>query len=122
MPNCMICKKPVTTGYVICGACAGEYVTLSYFIDRLAEDIVLDERIPTCGMCVIGDCSSQVNGVTCRNGIKTWLLNKVKEYAGSGGAVFCVSGQAARFRLRYSSGAAAVGTGVSASQTVCRWN
>lgn len=82
MPNCMICKKPVTTGYVVCGACAGEYVTLNYFIDRLAEDIVLDERIPTCGMCVIGDCSSQVSGVTCRNGIKTWLLNKVKEYAG----------------------------------------
>ena len=82
MPNCMICKKPATTGYVVCGACAGEYVTLNYFIDRLAEDLVLDEKVQMCSMCVIGGCEGQVSGMTCRNGVKTWLLNKVKAYAG----------------------------------------
>ena len=38
MPNCMICKEPVASGLVLCGACAGDYVALDYFIDRLAED------------------------------------------------------------------------------------
>lgn len=34
-----------------------------------------------CAACVIGGCESQVSGMTCRNGVKTWLLNKVKAYA-----------------------------------------
>ena len=42
---------------------------------------MLDEKIQMCSMCVIGGCESQVSGMTCRNGVKTWLLNKVKAYA-----------------------------------------
>lgn len=30
MPNCMICKEPVASGLVLCGACAGDYVALDY--------------------------------------------------------------------------------------------
>ena len=81
MPNCMICKEPVASGLVLCGACAGDYVALDYFIDRLAEDIVLSGGASMCGMCVIGGCDSQVSGMTCRNGVKTWLLNRKKQYA-----------------------------------------
>lgn len=42
---------------------------------------MLDEKIQMCRMCVIGGCEGQVSGMTCRNGVKTWLLNKVKAYA-----------------------------------------
>ena len=60
---------------------AGQDVALSYYIDRLAEDLVLDETTGLCSMCVVGGCESQVSGMTCRNGVKTWLLNKAKGYA-----------------------------------------
>lgn len=82
MVNCMICKKSVATGYVVCDNCAGEPLALSYFIDRLAEDVVLEGPGSTCDMCVVGGCSSPVSDMTCRNGVKTWLLNKAKAYAG----------------------------------------
>lgn len=81
MENGTIQKDTVPSGDVTCGVSTGEPVALSYFIDRLAEDLVLDEKIQMCSMCVIGGCESQVSGMTCRNGVKTWLLNKVKEYA-----------------------------------------
>lgn len=74
-------KDAVSSGDVMCGVSTGEPVALNYFIDRLAEDLVLDGTLQICGMCVIGGCESQVSGMTCRNGVKTWLLNKVKEYA-----------------------------------------
>lgn len=35
---------------------------LSTFIDRMAEEIVLNNDIPTCSMCAIGDCFQLVNG------------------------------------------------------------
>ena len=53
---------------------------LSTFIDRLAEEIVLDNDIFACSMCAIGDCSQQVSGMVCRNAVKAWLLTKAGEY------------------------------------------
>lgn len=82
MENGTIQKDTVSSGDMMCGVSTGEPVALSYFIDRLAEDLVLGEITGLCGMCVIGSCNSQVSGITCRNGVKTWLLNKVEEYAG----------------------------------------
>ena len=81
MENGTIQKDAVSSGDMMCGVSTGEPVALSYFIDRLAEDLVLDEKIQMCRMCVIGGCEGQVSGMTCRNGVKTWLLNKVKAYA-----------------------------------------
>lgn len=86
MPSCLICKEKVTSGFVVCGKCAHKLepftlpTDLAYFIDRLAENIVRDENIQTCHMCSIGSCSSQVSGLTCRNGVKAWLLSKAGEY------------------------------------------
>lgn len=80
MANCISCKKSVTDGHVLCSECAENRLALDYFIDRLAEDIVLDNQMDSCRICVIGECQSQVGGMTCRNGVKTWLINKVKEY------------------------------------------
>ncbi len=86
MASCMICKKEVTTGYVLCGCCVHKLepltlpTELAYFIDQLAEDIVLDENIRPCDMCSIGECMSQVSGLVCRNGVKAWLLSKADKY------------------------------------------
>ena len=92
MASCMFCKKDVTTGFVVCGDCARklEPFTLSHdlscFIDQLAEDLVRNENNCTCDMCSIVGCSAQVSGVTCKNGIKAWLLDKAGQFLPRSGA------------------------------------
>ena len=86
MANCLICKETVTSGYVLCRSCADNLrpytlpPELAYFIDQLAEEIVLNETIPTCRLCAIGGCPGQVSGATCRNAVKAWLLGRAKTY------------------------------------------
>lgn len=86
MPNCAICKKPVTSGIVLCGDCAkglAPYTLpteLAWFIDQLAEEIVLNNAIYPCTMCSMPTCTSQVRGLTCRNGVKAWLLSQAKRF------------------------------------------
>ena len=46
---------------------------LEYFIDQLAEYIVLDTDIPMCSLCVRGSCDQQMSGLTCRCGVRDWL-------------------------------------------------
>lgn len=82
MKNSTICTGTASFVGTAHDACDEDTMSLNYFIDRLAEDLVLGEITGLCGMCVIGSCNSQVSGITCRNGVKTWLLNKVEEYAG----------------------------------------
>ena len=85
MPNCVICKKPITCGVVLCGHCAKGLepytlpTELAYFIDRLADEIVRNDDIYSCSMCAIGNCSSQVSSLTCRNAVKAWLLNQAEQ-------------------------------------------
>lgn len=92
MASCVLCRKDVTTGFVVCGDCAHklEPFTLSpdlaYFIDRLAEELVRNENSCTCDMCSIMGCSYQVSGVTCKNGIKAWLLDKAGQFLLRSGA------------------------------------
>lgn len=84
MPNCMICKDTVTSGFVVCGHCAKKLEPytltpeLSFYIDQLAESIVLSNTVHACGLCAIGDCAEQVSGLTCRNGVKAWLLQQAQ--------------------------------------------
>lgn len=86
MPNCAICKKPVTSGIVLCGDCAkglAPYTLpteLAWFIDQLAEEIVLNNAIYPCTMCSMPTCTSQVSGLTCRNGVKAWLLSQAERF------------------------------------------
>lgn len=86
MASCVVCKKDITTGFVVCGDCIHklEPFTLSpdlaCFIDQLAEDLVLSDNNCTCDMCSINGCSSQISGVTCKNGIKAWLLSKAGQF------------------------------------------
>ena len=86
MPKCMICKEPVTTGFVVCAPCAKKLEPytlppeLSFYIDQLAEEVVLNNNICACQLCAIGNCSSQVSGLTCRNAVKAWLLKRAEDY------------------------------------------
>ena len=57
------------------------HVTLGYFIARLAEEIALNENSSQCDMCVIGNCGSQVSGMTCLNGISAWLWQQAEAFA-----------------------------------------
>ena len=56
-------------------------VPLNYYIDQLAEYIVLDADVNMCGLCVRGSCNSQQSGLTCRYGVKAFLQNKGSEFA-----------------------------------------
>ena len=91
MATCMLCKKEVTTGFVVCGGCAHKLEPftmspdLACFIDQLAEDIVQNENICSCNMCSMRGCSSQVSGLTCRNGIKAWLLSRAGQFLSRSG-------------------------------------
>lgn len=95
MANCALCKTSVTSGYVLCHRCAEKLhpftltPELAYFIDQLAEEIVLSETLPSCQMCAIGECQDQVSGIVCRNAVKAWLLERAGKYlcrdAGSSG-------------------------------------
>ncbi len=86
MASCMLCKKDVTTGFVVCGNCAHSLkpftlpVELAYFIDQLAEDLVRNENSCSCDMCSIDGCLPQISGLTCKNGIKAWLLTRAGQY------------------------------------------
>lgn len=85
MPSCAICKKSLTTGIVLCEHCAKGLqpytlpTELAWFIDQLAEKIVLEDNIYPCSMCALGSCPGQASGLTCRNGVKAWLLSRAKE-------------------------------------------
>ncbi len=57
---------------------------LSTFIDRLAEDVVLNNDISSCAMCAIGSCPQQVSELVCRNAVKAWLLARAGEYLAVG--------------------------------------
>ena len=86
MPNCMICKKPAYSGYVLCSNCAKSLESdplppeLAFVLDQLAEEIVSNTDIYACSMCEEGACSSQVSGLVCRTGVKNWLTDKAGEY------------------------------------------
>lgn len=92
MASCVLRKKDVTTGFVVCGDCAHKLESstlspdLAYFIDQLAEEIVLDINIPSCCMCSRGECFSQVSGMVCRNGVEAWLLDKAGQFLPRSGA------------------------------------
>lgn len=53
---------------------------LEYFMDQLAEAIVLDPLDAMCSFCIRGSCDHQVSGLTCRNGVKAWLLERRTSY------------------------------------------
>lgn len=86
MPNCMICKRPAHSGYVLCSNCAESLESdslppeLAFVLDQLAEEIVSNTDIYACSMCEGEQCSSQTSGLVCCTGVKNWLTDKASEY------------------------------------------
>lgn len=86
MASCMLCKKEVTSGLVVCGDCAHKLepstpsAELVYFIDKLAESITSNQDIYPCNMCSNRKCSPHTSGMTCQEGVKSWLLSKAGQY------------------------------------------
>ena len=89
MPNCMICKRPAHSGYVLCSNCAKSLEPdslspeLAFVLEHLAEAIVLSTDIYACFMCKEGKCPARINGLgglACRTGVKNWLTDKAGEY------------------------------------------
>ena len=86
MPSCAICKQTVTSGVVLCGHCAKSLspytlpTELAWFIDQLAEEVVLNNDIYSCAMCSMPTCTSQVSGLACRKGVKAWLLSQAERF------------------------------------------
>ncbi len=89
MPTCLMCKKDVVSGYVLCGDCAGELKTnhlphiLEYYITRLASNIAYDDTVYPCFMCENEDCSLGKEGVTrydCHKGLSDWFRSRANEF------------------------------------------
>lgn len=86
MPSCMICKKRAYSGYVLCPHCAKSLEDdslspeVAFVLDRLAEEVAGNESISACSMCEKGACDSQISGLTCRAGVKSWLVSKAMGY------------------------------------------
>lgn len=89
MAACFMCKKDVTSGYVLCGDCAGELKanalprTLEYYIARLATSIAFDSTVYPCPMCEIEDCQLGRDDVTryeCHKGISDWFRSRANEF------------------------------------------
>lgn len=85
MAVCFLCKEDVTSGFVVCGDCADKldpkemHPVMRQYIERLAEEIVNDNGICSCDMCVYGTCESQVSGLVCLSGVIRWLQGKANE-------------------------------------------
>lgn len=89
MATCLMCKKDVTAGYVVCGDCADGLksntlpLVLDYYIARLAAKIAFDDTVYPCPMCESADCSLGNEGITkydCHKGISDWLHSCAKEF------------------------------------------
>ncbi len=71
-------KNPTSKGNLYS---ASLHMTLGYYITRLAEELATSEQGYPCNMCAIGNCDSQVSGMTCLNGITAWLRNQAETFA-----------------------------------------
>ncbi len=60
---------------------ASVHVTPGYYITRLAEELATSEQGYPCDMCAIGNCDSQVSGMTCLGGVTAWLRNQAEAFA-----------------------------------------
>ena len=81
MKSCCKCGKSLLSGYILCSECKEvNSLPLRYYIDQLAEDIVL-EHPNRCSFCIRGSCDNQQSGLTCRYGVKEFLVGKIKPYS-----------------------------------------
>lgn len=83
MPTCLLCKKDVTSGYVLCGDCAGELKSetmppvLAGFAAWLGSELVQNDTVNFCSMCKGADCGDLS---VCRKGVTAWFREKAEKF------------------------------------------
>lgn len=86
MATCLLCKKDVTSGYVVCGDCAGKIKpeTMSPVLSDLAawlgENMAQNYTSAPCLMCEFAKSSACLNPEMCCKGTTAWLWGKVDEF------------------------------------------
>lgn len=83
MSTCFVCKKDVTSGYVLCGDCAGELKSgrippvLAGFAAWLGNELVQNDTVNFCSVCKDGRCE---DSSVCRKGVAAWFREKAEEF------------------------------------------
>lgn len=83
MPTCFVCKKDVTSGYVLCGDCAKEMKSgtippvLAGFAAWLGNELVQNDTVNFCSVCKDGKCEDPS---VCRKGVAAWFREEAEHY------------------------------------------
>lgn len=83
MATCMMCKKDVTSGFVVCGKCAGELnaetmpLVLAGYTAWLGSELVQNDTVNFCSVCKGGNCDDLP---VCRKGVTAWFREKAREF------------------------------------------
>lgn len=83
MATCLVCKKDVRSGYVVCSKCAVEFRSettppvLSGFAAWLGSELVQNDMVNFCSMCKVGKCDDIS---VCRKGVAAWFREKAEEF------------------------------------------
>lgn len=88
MPTCLLCKKDVTSGYVVCGDCAekmrpGTMQSVLYgFAAWLGNELTQNDTVNFCTLCKGENCN---DSSVCRKGITAWFRAKADEFMETSG-------------------------------------
>lgn len=91
MPTCFLCKKDVTSGYVVCGDCAesmkpGTMQPVLYgFAAWLGADLARDHTSAPCSMCEFQKSDACLDPALYRQGITAWLRAKTDKFLEASG-------------------------------------
>lgn len=83
MGTCFICKRDVTSGFVVCGGCAGELKSgtmppvLAGYAAWLGSELAQNDTVDFCSVCKAGKCDDIS---VCRKGITAWFRAKAEEF------------------------------------------
>lgn len=87
MPTCLLCKKDVTSGYVVCGDCAENMKpktmkpALYGFAAWLGIELTNVDTMHVCSICEARKCGDDS---VCGQGIAAWLRKKAEEFLDTG--------------------------------------
>lgn len=91
MPTCLLCKKDVTSGYVVCGDCAehmkpGTMQPILYGFAAWLGAAMAKNNAPTpCSVCKFAKSDACLDPALCRKGITAWFQAKADEFMETSG-------------------------------------
>lgn len=91
MPTCLLCKKDVTSGYVVCGDCAetmkpGTMQPVLYgFAAWLGKTMAKNNTPAPCPMCTFAKSDVCLDPSMCCKGVAAWFRAKADEFMETSG-------------------------------------